>query len=673
MQGLAAAYDPALHQQIGLNVAVDGNLIVASGGIADPGVQLNPSGDIFNPLPNPDPSNSKVGKVYVWNATNGTALSVLLDDDEIQTDDFGRSISIADGIVAVGEPFEKVGNVIVGAAHLYNATNGAHLRKLLPSNVSVEGRFGWGVASDGRNVVVSDPSANRLRVFAISSGEEVEDLTYGASGIRLGYKIAMDGDLLAAGAVYDSTEKQSGGSIQLFEHSRVTEGAGRWGAAVTAASGKIVTGSPDYQWGNQLLAGSATHFRASTGTYQSLTFPGGTLAEDHFGTSLGMDLNYTAVGSPGKDRSLFTNAGLVYVFGSQAAGYIHTLVPDKVQANAQFGAALDLNDGRVIVGAPGANGSKGAAYLYNPYSTNLLHKFEAPTGNAGDRLGQSVSVALSASRGGANLAVIGIPQDNNTKGTDAGRVDIYNALTGTLIKSLTSDKVDAGAKFGTAVVVREKILAIGAPKANHGGSNTGSVFVYDAKSLALRYVLTGGASANANGGFGSAIATDGRLIAVGAPNDDEIRPGAGAVYLFRATDGLLLRKFAVNLGNDSAHLGMSIALERGKVIVGAPDHDRLLAVAPGVTFPLVDAGATVEFDVKALLSDSNLFGGEPQIISQTTKEIKAIAPVFRGYVLEYSTNEANWYFLGAYEGAGQQQTIQIPSGVVAKYIRARGL
>lgn len=648
------------NQNIGLNVAIGGNWIAASSGY-------------LAPYPVEDSPSSKVGKVYLWNAMTGVSSTPLLDDDMVQDDYFGRSICIVDGIVAVGEPFQKVGAVTVGVVHLYEAATGKHLRTLTPSNLNVSGRFGWDVASDGNHLAVSDPIDNRFRIFNISNGAEMANFTHGVADSRAGYSLAMEGDLLVAGTPFDDYAQINAGSIQVFDCSLVKEGDGRWGAAVAASTERTVTGSPNYQLGNQSFAGSASAYRANFGSYLPLAFPGGALTGDHFGAAVGMDANYTAIGAPGRDRNTSQNAGLAYIFGSQAGGYVQTLAPDKVQANAQFGAALDVNDGRVIVGAPGANGSKGAAYLYNPYSTGLLHKFETPTGMAGDRLGQSVSVARSASRGGANLAVIGIPQDNNAKGTDAGRVDVYNLNNGKFIKSLMSDKVDGGARFGTAVVVREKILAIGAPKANHGGANTGSVFVYDAKSLALRYVLTGGASANTNGGFGSAIATDGRLIAVGAPNDDEIRPGAGAVYLFRVTDGLLLRKFAVNLGNDGAHLGMSLAMHQGKIIVGAPDHDRIIHLGPGLEIPVVDSGATVEFDVRAMLRDSNLFGGEPKLISSTITEAKVQAPALRGYTVEYSSNDKDWFFAGAFEGTGQQQTIKIPYGGVATYYRIRGL
>lgn len=92
------------------------------------------------------------------------------------------------------------------------------------------------------------------------------------------------------------------------------------------------------------------------------------------------------------------------------------LTPAALDANARFGAAVDLDGNRAIVGAPDEDGGKGAVYI---------HEFDGSSWSAGLRLQPSDGVALdhfgSAVAIAGDWALVGVPDDDDF-GADAGSV-----------------------------------------------------------------------------------------------------------------------------------------------------------------------------------------------------------------------------------------------------------
>ena len=148
------------------------------------------------------------------------------------------------------------------------------------------------------------------------------------------------------------------------------------------------------------------------------------------------------------------------------------------------------------------------------------------------------------------------------------------------------------------------------------GSNSGSVYVYDAATGAQLHKLTASDGAT-NDGFGSALALDGNLLAVGSPGDDDFGSGSGAVYLFDITTGAELMKLTAADAAASMGFGGALDLDGGRLLVGAAGDDSI-NINQGSAY-LFDSGSGAQ--LMKLLSPNNgnelRFGGEVALSAGT--------------------------------------------------------
>lgn len=160
--------------------------------------------------------------------------------------------------------------------------------------------------------------------------------------------------------------------------------------------------------------------------------------------------------------------------------YAAPLTFTPASSGTGFGTSIATVDGNVAVGAPNGDGGAGAVELCD-----------------------------------------GVPNDD-------AELTTYNY--GQLILSFQEAVGIPGDEFGAAVATDGNDLLVGAAGANGGD---GVVYVFDADPLSPTFGMPlatlNDPVAHQGGGFGSAIASDGTDIAVGAPGD---AGGHGAVYLF---------------------------------------------------------------------------------------------------------------------------------------------
>ena len=119
---------------------------------------------------------------------------------------------------------------------------------------------------------------------------------------------------------------------------------------------------------------------------------------DKFGFSVSIFDGYLAVGSPfheAEDGS--GQAGCVYIYKQVDTKWYLLSQNYSVSSNLEadnYGYSIKMKDGYLLVGAPGVNGSTGAAYLYSKDENwSLIQTLEADDGELGDKFGQSVSLS----------------------------------------------------------------------------------------------------------------------------------------------------------------------------------------------------------------------------------------------------------------------------------------
>jgi hypothetical protein len=233
---------------------------------------------------------------------------------------------------------------------------------------------------------------------------------------------------------------------------------------------------------------------------------------DHYGAAVATDGSVVLVGAPAVHTHR-THPGTAYVFAySNSTWSSSPLEPSVPPPNKQlFGSALAIDGPLAVVGAPATGSGQGAAYVF-ALSANEWIPEAVFTGPGEQSFGASVAVS-------GDTVVIGAP--------DAGTVYVYTPCNA------------AGSGDETA------------PDSEYGW---------------MRQQLTS-ASAVEGGGFGTTIAADEGLIAVGAPNENE---GAGTVTVFRNEKDEWLPVTLPNVSGLSG-LGSSLDLDLPHLVAGAPD------------------------------------------------------------------------------------------------------
>ncbi len=172
------------------------------------------------------------GSAYLFDASTGAQLFKLLASDGAANDWFGSSIDIDididtdQGVVAVGARYDDDHGLESGSAYLFDATTGAEIAKLLPSDGAAGDWFGHTIAVDHGVVAVgavwdqdNGDLSGSAYLFDASNGAEIAKLlpSDGAAGDWFGWSIAIDNGVVAAGAPVDEDNKTYSGSAYVFD------------------------------------------------------------------------------------------------------------------------------------------------------------------------------------------------------------------------------------------------------------------------------------------------------------------------------------------------------------------------------------------------------------------------------------------------------------------------
>jgi len=252
--------------------------------------------------------------------------------------------------------------------------------------------------------------------------------------------------------------------------------------------------------------------------------------------------------------------------GSLAAGQPESLYAGVPSYQDCYADAIATDGSSVIVGAPRARvggGHRGAAYAFSSTGSTWspIPLQPAVDLTKGDLYGAAVAVD-------GPVAVVGAP------GTAHGRGAAYVFLRSEVdwvpeaVLTAPSER-----SFGAAVAVSGETIVVGAPDAG-----AGAVFVYTRSTeanitddadldygwVAQRLVSPSGTD---GGAFGTAVAIDDDVIAVGAPNESA---GAGTVTVFEKR-GSEWSPTTIPALPGLTSLGSSVDLDLPHLVAGAPE------------------------------------------------------------------------------------------------------
>ncbi len=164
----------------------------------------------------------EAGAVYVFDSATGSLRFKLTAADASAQDRFGFSVSTHGGLIAVGVPFDDDRGDASGSVHLFNATTGAFLRKIVASDAGINDQFGIAVDLVGNTLVVGawgdNDGAGSVYIFDASTGVQLGKrvASDAAPPDILGRSVALSGSAVIAGAARDADRGEDSGSVYLF-------------------------------------------------------------------------------------------------------------------------------------------------------------------------------------------------------------------------------------------------------------------------------------------------------------------------------------------------------------------------------------------------------------------------------------------------------------------------
>jgi hypothetical protein len=378
---------------------------------------------------------TKYGEPYLWGSGDVTTIpsneTKITASDKASNDNFGKSVAVGSGRIVVGADRDDDNGSNSGSAYIYNL-DGTNQIKITASDGAATDLFGQSVAvGNGRIVVGAEgdddngSDSGSAYIFDLN-GTQLAKITAsdGAEYDRFGYSVAIGNGRIVVGAYGDDLFK---GSAYIFDLdgtqlAKITASDGvdsqtvafhygdNFGRSVDVGCGRIVVGAS----GDDFNKGSAYIFDLD-GTQLAKITASNRGFEDFFGASVAIGNGRIVVGNPYDDDN-GSNSGSAYIFdlnGTQLA----KITASDAAADDRFGITVDIDNGRIVVGAYGDENNKGSAYIFD-LDGNQLAKITASDGAAGDVFGFSVAV-------GSGRIVVGAENDSDYFSTRSGSAYIY--------------------------------------------------------------------------------------------------------------------------------------------------------------------------------------------------------------------------------------------------------
>ncbi|HEY9749820.1 MAG TPA: Ig-like domain-containing protein [Allocoleopsis sp.] len=438
---------------------------------------------------------------------NSLTFNVLANDSDRNGDSFslinvtspshGTITSAANGAITYTPDAGFSGNesLTYTVADQYGATASATVnltvnpRTLSNPGPTADDRFGWAVAAGGDTLVIGAPkdhwvggTPGAAYVFDRSTGTFLRrlDNPTAANDDQFGFSttVLSNGTIVVGAPLDDAGGADAGavhffnpttGAVQTVTNPKPSEG-GEFGHALAALGTSVVVGIPEEEVINPTTntnitnAGAVVVIDSATGnitrTIENPT-PGAD-PDDRFGWAIATSGNTLLIGAPGDD-TLGKDAGAIYRYNGNTLTTFNNPNPTPfnfqvlgqtvAQIGDGFGFAIAASNNRILIGAPGQNGGKGAAYLYDSITGNLLQTFQSPNTSVGytvtyNGLGFPLSLPGVKTFGFSvgligNDVLVGAPLDE----AGDGAVYRFNSETGELIETLKNPTETTGFSY----------------------------------------------------------------------------------------------------------------------------------------------------------------------------------------------------------------------------------
>lgn len=300
----------------------------------------------------------------------------------------------------------------------------------------------------------------------------------------------------------------------------------------------------------------------------------GEAASNLSGTSVALsgNGNVLAVGAPANSAN-GTSSGHVRVYQNVSNTWTQIGADiDGREANVRSGWSVSLsNDGSKLAIGSVFIGGQGFVRVYQRIANTWTQLGVDIIGASNfDYAGCSVSLSSDG-----NIVAIGASE------SVSGRVQVFQNVGGTWTQIGTNITGEvAGDKSGFSVSLSDDgtVVAIGAPKNDGNGANSGQVRVYawNGTAWVLRGVDIDGEAAGDEFGTSVSLSSNGMHLAIGGKLNDGNGSDSGHVRIF-SWNGSAWIQAGVDINGESAvdYLGTSVSIcdDATRVAIGAPNND----------------------------------------------------------------------------------------------------
>ena len=314
-----------------------------------------------------------------------------------------------------------------------------------------------------------------------------------------------------------------------------------------------------------------------------------------FGATVAVSGDQVLVAEPNDVRA----PGAVYVYAKRNGAWTETarLTAENPVRGDLFGSSVATAGNRLIVGST-AHGDRGAAYVFEKSGDEWRRIGTLTAGVPGDSLGAAVAIAgdlALVGAGGADSsrgAVYVFRADGAGRWSEAGRIA---APEGTIPDD----------RFADALALAGGSAAIAATRADSG---RGAIYLYGGSEWARQGRIAPD-SLTANARFGSSMAVGDGVVLVGAPGMSGFR---GAVFAYRPEGGSWSELGRIPFeGTPQERFGTSIAIGDEEAWIGAPGADRFAGTVYSLAAGASGAWGTtpVKLALMDSLPQGGAFGG----------------------------------------------------------------
>ena len=297
---------------------------------------------------------------------------------------------------------------------------------------------------------------------------------------------------------------------------------------------------------------------------------------DEFGNAVDFDGNYAIVGARQADP-VGSESGAAYIFFKSNGVWTEQsrLIAADAALRDRFGTSVALNGVYAAVGATSEDeggGSAGAVYVYVRQGETWVQQAKLIASDASDDDSFGRAVALDGDY------LIATAPGNDSLANNAGAAYVFkrDGEAWTEQAQLFAGDPVNGDTFGSAVALDGALAAIGAAGDNDPTGASGSVYVFERDGETWteqdKFFPRDGTT---NDFFGETVAISGSDILVGMRMDDDDGERSGSAYVYVRSGDTWLQEAKLTASDAAAgdEFGAGVALSGGFAVVGAPGND----------------------------------------------------------------------------------------------------